>query len=137
MNSDNHEASPKIRFDILYSSLCGHYTKCLDIALKVAGLLFVVVGWLVTSTTVQNSLDEHPSLRVGGIGVVLLTGFSFDFVIRRLYTKSQELQSQLQKLNYLPRTYYADRILERRNVVRFRISAVVMTLGTCWVFWII
>lgn len=55
MNSDSHEPSPKEKFDFLYSSLCKHYAQILDIALKVTGLLFVV-GWPITSATVQESL---------------------------------------------------------------------------------
>ncbi len=137
MNSSHPEPSPKERFEFLYSSLCKHYSQILDIALKVTGFLLLVMGWLVTSQTAQESLNIFPSLRGVGIAAVLFTGLSFSLISVRLYKKSQKIAAQLQDLDYFPRDYYSDQVIERRNLTLFLLSDIVMTVVTCSVFLII
>src|SRR5205823_4077736 len=85
---------------------------------KVVGSLLLVIGWIVTSDKAREVLRGSAAARFAGATGVLCSAVGSAYLTLQLQQKSAHTAEMLDRLNYVPREFYADRIV---------------TAGTAWV----
>lgn len=123
MNDSNEPmVSNDKKFDVLYSSLVKHHATFIDSAFRVAGFLFLVMGWLLTSKNAQSSISKSISLSIITIVLLLISGLIYSTICNRIKHFSNKLYEELETLDYLPKNYYSDRLISTRTLAVFLIA---------------
>jgi hypothetical protein len=104
----SEDATAKERFDLLYAKLKHHHDSALDSAFKFAGLLLLMIGWIVTSDSSRNFLKGDVFIRWGAITAILLGAVVYGVVALHVYQTAKKIVRYLDDLGYTLRLYYAD-----------------------------
>jgi hypothetical protein len=128
------EVVAKDRFELLFEILRIYYDKFLETSFKVAGLLFLVGGWVLASDKTWVFLSADPIVATTTMAALVLAWAMFTATCYRAYRLSNEVFGILTTLNYIEREYYS-----RYKIAFFMFGMVVAANGllTSWLLLIV
>jgi hypothetical protein len=104
-------ADPKVAFDNLYNSLVEYQQLFFESSLRATTLLLLIMGWIITSDNATKFLHDHEQeARIGGWALVICA-IAYVGLCMRLLWIVRGLGRELAAIDFLPRSYYAHRIL--------------------------
>lgn len=105
------------KHDYLSDVLKGHWNKIVDVELKHAAFLTVVLGWLFTHEPARKFLTEEfvHAARWGFAAYLVL----HVFWLIGYYRESRTTHGQLRALNYMPEEYYDAHRIKMRTLASF------------------
>jgi len=113
--TDNLQTStPKERFDILYHSLERSYERFITSSVTVAGLVLVLIGWLLTSETAQKFFLCSTGATI--VTVLLIGGLIYIYTssILNVFNVNHSLHKMIKTLCYIEEEYYEHHLLPNR-----------------------
>jgi len=130
------ETETKTLFQHLHKELVEYQIRFVDLSMKGAGLVLLLLGWMLTSQPTRAFIAasaEARSAAIAGIGVMVAT---YLFIVIRMARVSQSLTAQMDALEYLPRSYYDFRTISPRVLLAAAAAAtapaaVTMALMLC------
>ena len=111
------ETDSKELFRHLHKELVDYQIRFVDLSFKSAGLIILVLGWLLTSATAQNVLAANTIGRAAVVVGVIIMNIAYVAVAVRMMHVMQQLAKQVDALEYMPRSYYSFRALPPRTVI--------------------
>ena len=109
----------KDKFDLLYATLCETQNGLLDSTAKVAGLLLLVTGWIVTSESAQKFIKANEFFKYLALIILLIAFALYVWASLCAFWISQSTISLLNDLNYMESKYYEQRQVEKRTLILF------------------
>jgi hypothetical protein len=109
MESPPLEASTKEKFDMLFGLLKGYFNQLVDNSFRHATVEALILGWLITSESARNFLQNNRVVSWFACGVVLLYATFHSTWIWKNYLRSCIAYTQLCKLGYMPSEYFGPR----------------------------
>jgi len=131
------EVEPKIAFDHLYQTLVEYQARFVDIGMKGAGLAVLLLGWLLTSDEARAFIAASVVARCAAVAGTSLMAAAGVLLFGRISHGMRHVQSELDALQYLPRSYYSFRVPSTRasiaivmlTLAPWAVSVVVMLFG--------
>lgn len=124
------ETEPKILFDYLHKELVEYQLRFVDLSLKGAGMVILVLGWLLTSSTAQHVIARNAIGRSAVIVGITIMDIAYVAMAVRMYRVMQRLAQQMDALDYLPKTFYRFRALTPRTVIAAAVTIIVPSAVT-------
>jgi hypothetical protein len=108
-------------FKALFEALKDYQSKALDSGYKTLGFMVVALGWLMTSKDTRDFLHSHSDVRCASVGFLVVGGFCYLFMSRRMYKLSQSIAKKLDTLNYASHDVYDHYIIKPAVPVTYSI----------------
>src|SRR5262245_38320177 len=105
------EADPKILFQYLQKELVEYQLRFVDLTLKGAGIVLLLLGWMLTSESARTFIATSTKARSAAIAGIIIMTVAYVSMSLRMARISQGLGAQMDALEYLPHAYYSYRIL--------------------------
>jgi hypothetical protein len=111
------ETDAKTLFAHLHKELTEYQLRFIDISVKGAGLVLLVLGWMLTSPSARAVITTSAGAKVAvsAVAVILITAYLFIAV--RMSCVAAHLVKKMDALHYLPRSYYHFRALPPKVVM--------------------
>ena len=121
------ETDAKTLFTHLHKELMEYQLRFLDVSVKGAGLVLLVLGWMLTSPAARAFITTSAAAKmaVTAAAAILITGYVF--VAVRISRVARHLVKKMDALHYLPRSYYHFRALPPKVVMSTAAMTVVPT----------
>ena len=111
------ETETKTLFQHLHKELVEYQMRFVDLSLKGAGLVLLLLGWMLTSESARTFIATSLNARFAIIiGLVIMIA-SYVGIVTRMARVSHSLAVQMDALEYLPRSYYSFRRLPPRVIL--------------------
>ncbi len=133
----SQEPTKKEKFTLLYDSLNDLYNRFITGALRVAGFLLLVTGWLLTSETAQKTLSAHDLLKPLGIITLSISACLFVGISFRVKGHLTTVSSQLKKLSYMPHPFYKEKEIKASSMIVLTAAVVMLHVLAIAVLWIV
>ena len=125
------EPSLKDKHEYLVAVLKDTYSGLIDFAFKHGALLAIAMGWLVTSESAREFLEQSPVSRFSlCAAVLLLTYFHYRWV-GVFYRRSVNAHAKLVALEYMPSCFLDLRLIRKPTYVTFVAVHTAMSLLIC------
>jgi hypothetical protein len=111
------ETDPKTRFDYLHKELLEYQLRFVELSFKSGGVIILVLGWLLTSSTAQSVIARNAIARSAVIIGIVIMVLAYVGMAVRMYRVMQRLAQQMDALEYLPQSYYRFRALPLQTVI--------------------
>ena len=124
------ETDTKVLFQHLHGELLEYQTRFVDTSLRGAGLLLLILGWMLTSDAGRVFIAKNAvgrSAAVSGIAIIVI---AYLFIAIRMSRVMQRLAHEMDALGYLPRSYYDFRAMPTRVTTAITAFTVVPALIT-------
>jgi len=96
----------KERFNALYTSYARAYERFLENGFKTSTLLFVVLGWLLSSDAARTFLRDYKLVLWLSIALIGLGAVSLCATFHRLSRLSRSLRARLVALSFIESDFY-------------------------------
>jgi hypothetical protein len=118
------ETDAKTLFTYLHKELMEYQLRFVDMSIKGAGLVLLVLGWMLTSPAARTVITTSAGAQaaVATAAVIMVTAYLLMAV--RMSCVARHLVKKMDALHYLPRSYYHFRALSPKVVM----SAATMTI---------
>lgn len=104
-------AEPKVAFDHLHQSLVQYQQLFFDGSLKATGFFLLIMGWILTSDKARDFMKNDPFIAtVGGWGLIVCA-IAYIVLSIRLMSVMRGLGRELGAIDFMPRSYYAHRLV--------------------------
>ncbi len=134
---DTADAPREYRHRVLYESLKDIYWKSIDLEVKEAGILLIIIGWLFTAQRAQEFIASSMAVRIL-FTIVLLTFTVFHaFYILLLLQRSTNTAKQLGELAYTPPEYHKPIQLPQWLAHLFCVMHTVTSLAIIAIVWLL
>ena len=111
------ETDPKILFQHLHKELVEYQLRFVDLTLKGAGIILLLLGWMLTSESARRFIATSGRARSAAIAGIIIMIAAYLFIAMRMGRVSQHLTVLMAALEYLPSSYYSFRTLTTRVIL--------------------
>lgn len=107
MDSDSTaKATTTECFNILYQTLEKYNERFVKASMTMTTVLFVVIGWLLTSSSVHDIFSDNLPGTIAALVVIAILIGIYTASMLRVYNVNHKVYSLLQRLNYVDEMYY-------------------------------
>lgn len=130
-------ADPKVAFDNLHNSLVECQRLFFDGSMKATGFFLLIMGWLLTSDKARDFIQGNSDM-AGIFGWSLVAAaIAYVGLCMRLLWIVKGLGRELAAIDFLPRSYYAHRIVHPAVAAMWMVLPMTPCLALAYVllFW--
>jgi hypothetical protein len=98
-------ASRKELFELLYHILERYNERYVSAVMSNVGVSLVIIGWLLTSNTVQGFFKVSVTGSISVVIIILVLIIIYSHTILRVYKVNHQVFEQIKKLNYVEEEY--------------------------------
>lgn len=124
------ETDRKVLFQHLHSELLEYQTRFVDTSLRGAGLLLLVLGWMLTSDAGRAFIARSAVGRSAAVSGITILMIVYLFIAIRMARVMRGLAHEMDALAYLPRSYYDFRAMATRVTAAITAITIVPALIT-------
>ena len=134
---EKKQATSEEIFQVLYNSLLKFHTGFVASAFQVTGFLLLIMGWILTSDTAQNTLENSVYLRSLAVTGLAMASVLYGVISFRVRWLSDQVYGELEQLAYMPSKCYSDRKIMPVTLFLFVSSNVLLTIVACLLIWLL
>jgi hypothetical protein len=108
------ETDGKVLFRHLHSELLEYQTRFVDTSMRGTGLLFLFLGWMLTSDSGRAFIAKSAVGRSAAVSGITIIMIMYLLIATRMTRVMRGLGHEMDALAYLPRSYYDFRVLPKR-----------------------
>ena len=111
------ETDTRTLFQHLHKELVEYQLRFVDFTMKAAGIIILLLGWMLTSESARTFIAASAKARLAVIAGITIMLVAYLGIAVRMARVSRGLGAQMDALEYLPRSYYGFRILPPRVIL--------------------
>lgn len=140
MNQDNFDpkqARDKECFTILHNNLIHFHEAFVSNSVKVSGFFLLIIGWISTSETAQQTLGRSELFRTLAVVILVLGAVMYTATCFRLWVLSNNVYGKLVELDYIPGHVFSDRLIRLVTLFLFVFSNLLLATTAALMTWFV